>query len=109
MSSCIILLVLGSLLVGMGNLNMKGNISSLHFYHRYRVLEKDRVPFGRKVGIGTIIIGGSVILLGILSMLTIFTGKEIFNLIGNGVIIVGLIIGLGISFYAMIKYNKGIF
>jgi len=101
--------ILGVLCIFIGILNMKGNISSLHFYHRHRVSEKDRMPFGRKVGVGTIIIGNSIILFSILSLLTIFTNNDIFELIGNIVMIIGLIIGLIVSFYAMIKYNKGIF
>jgi hypothetical protein len=35
--------------------------------------------------------------------------KQVFTLIGSGIMIAFLIAGLGISFWGMIKYNKGIF
>ena len=109
MYDSIITLVIGILLVFIGAANMKGNISSLHSYHRHRVSEEDRIPFGRKVGLGTIIIGFSVIVSVILKTVGHSTGIAAFSLVGNVVIIAGLIIGLGLSFYAMFKYNKGIF
>lgn len=102
-------LMIGILCIFLGSLNMKGNISLLHSYHRHRVLEKDRIPFGRKVGIGTIIIGVSIILSSILSFITYFIDIEIFMIINNICLGLGFIVGIGISFYAMIKYNKGIF
>ena len=39
--------VLGFILCVLGCMNMKGNISSLHWYHRQRVTEEDRKPFGK--------------------------------------------------------------
>ena len=35
--------------------------------------------------------------------------NDIFILVGTAVLIIGIILGLVISFRAMIKYNKGIF
>lgn len=102
-------LVLGIVLILVGISNTKGNISSLHSYYRKRVTEKNRIPFGKKVGLGTIIIGCGVIILSIMSMVTLFTNINVFTTIGYVFLILGLIIGLAISFYAMIKYNKGIF
>ena len=102
-------LVLGIILILVGISNMKGNISSLHSYHRKRVHQEDRIPFGRKVGLGTIIIGCGVIILSIMSMVTYFTNIGIFTTIGYVFLILCLVVGLVISFYAMIKYNKGIF
>ncbi|MBR7135699.1 MAG: hypothetical protein IKD14_01070, partial [Clostridia bacterium] len=89
--------------------NTKGNISSLHSYHRNRVSEEDRVPFGKQVGTGTIIVGIGIIVFSVLSAVTLYTENNIFILIGTAVLIVGFVAGLIISFKAMIKYNKGIF
>ena len=55
------ILLLGLLIVVMGAINMTGNINSLHSYHRHRVREEDRVPFGRMVGSGTLTVGAGVI------------------------------------------------
>ena len=89
--------------------NMKGNISSLHSYHRNRVSEEDRIPFGKQVGVGTIIIGIGIIVFSVLSAVTLYTENDIFILLGTVLLIGAIIIGLVISFRAMIKYNKGIF
>ena len=76
----------------------------LHSYHRQRVSEEDRIPFGKKVGLGTIIIGVAVILFSGLSAVTLLTDNEIFTLIGTGILIAGIVVGRIISFKAMIKY-----
>ena len=89
--------------------NMRGNISSLHSYHRHRVSEEDRIPFGKQVGLGTIIIGIGIIVFSVLLSVTLYTENDIFALIGTALLIMGLVIGLVISFRAMQKYNKGIF
>ena len=88
---------------------MRGNISSLHSYHRHRVSEEDRIPFGKQVGLGTIIVGIGIIVFSVLSSVTLYTENDIFILVGTAVLIIGIILGLVISFRAMIKYNKGIF
>lgn len=102
-------IVLGILLIIIGILNTKGNISSLHYYHRKRVTEENRIPFGKKVGLGTIIIGCSMILFSILLILTELFNNDIYTTIANIVMVLGLIVGLLLNFYAMKKYNKGIF
>lgn len=101
--------LMGVMCVAIGISNMKGNISMLHSYHRKRVAEEDRIPFGRTIGIGMIIIGISIIIQSGLSIANLYTGNNVFLLIGTIVLVVGLLAGLGITFYAMIKYNKGIF
>ncbi len=105
---------IGSFLVGvlcviLGVSNMRGNLSSLHSYHRHCVSEEDRIPFGRKVGLGTVICGGSTMLFSGLSAVTVYTENQAFLLVGTGVLIAGLAVGLGMSLAAMIRYNKGIF
>ncbi len=109
MPAFIVTALVGVVCIVLGISNMKGNISSLHSYHRSRVSEEDRIPFGKKVGLGTIIIGITIIVFSGLSAVTLYTDKEVFTLIGTGILIAGIIVGLVISFKAMIKYNKGIF
>ena len=99
----------GILLIVIGIVNRKGNISLLHSYHRHRVSEEDRIPFGKRVGFSMIIIGCSIVSDGILTAVTVYSGNEIFMGIGTAVMLTGLVVGLIMCFAAMIKYNKGIF
>lgn len=109
MTGFIVSIAVGILCIVLGAINMRGNISSLHSYHRHRVSEEDRLPFGKKVGLGTVIIGGAIIVFGGLSLATLYTENEVFTYVGLGILFAGLAVGIAISFYAMIKYNKGIF
>ena len=61
------------------------------------------------MGLGTIIVGIGIIVFSVLSSVTLYTENDIFILVGTAVLIIGIILGLVISFRAMIKYNKGIF
>lgn len=109
MADSIISIIVGIFCIVIGILNTKGNISFLHSYHRHRVTEEDRIPFGKKVGLGTIIIGCAVTLSGILLGISSVTSMEILAIIGSIIMIAGLAVGLFIVFRAMFKYNKGIF
>jgi len=109
MSSFCGIIVIGFIFIVIGRFNMKGNISSLHWYHRQRVTENNRIPFGKKVGMGMIIIGCSAVLFGLLSIASVLLKQEIFEMIGTVIFSVGVVTGLIFNFYAMIKYNKGIF
>ena len=109
MTGNIVTFLVGIICIVLGISNMKGNISSLHSYHRHRVSEADRIPFGKQVGLGTIIIGIGIIVFSILSAVTLYTENDVFVLLGTALLIGAIIIGLVISFRAMIKYNKGIF
>ena len=51
MGEFIIQIIIGLIIIIIGILNMKGNISLLHSYHRKRVKKEDIIPFGKKVGI----------------------------------------------------------
>ena len=109
MAGYIVAFLIGVLCVILGISNMRGNISSLHSYHTHRVSEEDRVPFGKQVGLGTITIGIGIIVFSVLSTLTLCTENDIFVLVGSALLLGAIIVGLAISFRAMIKYNKGIF
>ena len=61
MPAFIISFFVGVICIILGISNRKGNISSLHSYHRHRVSEEDRIPFGKKVGLGTLVIGCAII------------------------------------------------
>ena len=109
MTSSVVTLIVGLVCIVLGISNMRGNISSLHSYHRHRVAEEDVLPFGKKVGLGTIIMGVGIVVFAILSAITFYTENDLFISIGTGLIIAGFAVGMVITFRAMIKYNKGIF
>ena len=108
-ASFIVTLAVGIICIVLGISNARGNISSLHSYHRSRVAQEDVPAFGKLVGIGTLIVGASIIVLGIFMLLAELLTSPVMSLIGSALLIIGLAIGLGLSFYAMKKYNKGIF
>ena len=109
MAGNIVTFLVGVVCIVLGISNMRGNISSLHSYHRHRVSEEDRIPFGKQVGLGTMIVGIGIIAFSVLSSVTLYTENNIFIFVGTAFLIIGIILGLVISFHAMIKYNKGIF
>ena len=84
MPAFIVSALVGIVCIVLGVSNCKGNISSLHSYHRQRVSEEDRIPFGKKVGLGTIIIGAVIIVFSGLSAVTLYTNNDLFILIGSG-------------------------
>ena len=96
------MLIFGVLIVCLGIMNFKGNISSIHWYNRRKVAKENEKQYGKYIGIGTIIVGSSLILNSILQMIF---GLEIFYCI----IVIGVVVGLGFILYSQIKYNKGIF
>ena len=109
MDAVIVPILLGVFISILGFSNMKGNISSIHRYHRKRITDENRLPFGRMIGLGTIICGVSIVIFGCLSFAAVKTQIDLFTIIGTVIVVVGLVIGLALSLYAMIKYNKGIF
>ncbi len=109
MDSYFVPIALGVICILLGIMNMKGNISSLHWYHRQRVTEENIKPFGKLVGLGTLIIGVAMILLGVFLFAFEKTQTTTFLIVGAVLTVVGIFVGLGFSLYAMFKYNKGIF
>lgn len=108
MDGFIVSFIVGIICIVIGISNMRGNISSLHSYHRSRVKEEDILPFGRLVGMGTIIVGAAIMLFSALSALAVALGNDVYTVIGTVVMIVGIVAGLGVAFYGMKKYNGGI-
>ena len=100
---------LGLLVCVLGIINMTGNVSSLHWYHRQRVTEENRKPFGKLVGLGTLIIGFAMIIFGLSFFIFEQTQIHALVIIGVAELIAGIITGMIVSFYAMKKYNGGIF
>lgn len=92
------LLVLGLVICALGIINIKGNITTIHFYNRQRVQEEDVPKYGKAVGTGTLIMGLSLIV-------SAFLKDEILPFI----IIPCFIVGLIFILYGQFKYNKGIF
>ena len=84
------------------------NISMLHSYHVNNIPEENKKPFGRLVGLGMIIISITLMVYGALFIPAELLENELYLNIGNGVLIGGLVLGLGISLYAIKKYNKKI-
>ena len=109
MTEFITTLVVGILVSVLGIINMTGNISSLHRYHRHRVSEENKKPFGRLVGLGTLIVGVALMVFGGLMFVFEQTALQIVLVIAPIILIAGVVVGLAISFYAMKKYNGGIF
>ena len=109
MIGSVVTALVGLVCIFIGISNRRGNIESLHSYHRSRVSEADRIPFGRAVGLGMIIVGISILIFGALSIAALLFEMESLTLVGTGIMIAGLAVGLVIAFRAMIKYNKGIF
>ena len=91
-----------------GILNMKGNISMLHSYHINNVTEENKVPFGKTVGIGMIIIAITLVIYGALFIPAEVTKDAVYTIVANIVMIVGMVAGIGICLYAIKKYNKKI-
>ena len=109
MTGYIVTFLVGVICVALGISTMRGNLSTLHSYHTHRVSEEDKIPFGKQVGLGTVLVGIGILLFSILSAVTLYTENDVFILVGTALLLVGIIVGLIISCKAMLKYNKGIF
>ncbi len=98
----IILLVLGLFIAVTGIINMTGNISTIHSYNRRKVTDEDAPKYGKAIGLGTLIIGISLVIAFVLTVLNLEIAIPF-------VIIPAIVIGLAFILYAQFKYNKGIF
>ena len=109
METFVITLILSIVFAIIGILNLNGNISMLHSYHRHRVAAQDVKPLGKRVGVGMLICGCASFLYGIFSLLHDLTKQPAFIGIGVAILLVGLAVGLFIQLKAIVKYNKGLF
>ncbi len=103
------MLAFGILICIIGLINMSGNISTLHRYHRHRVAEEDKKPFGRQVGIGTLIFGLTAVLCSLLLLIGHLTELTFLSGVGFAILGVSVLPAIVIIFRAIIKYNKGLF
>ncbi len=95
-------IIVGVVLLVLGITNYKGNISTIHWYNRRKVSNADIPKYGKCVGIGTMICGGSLLVTTLLEILLQTPVVEI-------VILVGFAVGLVFLLYGQFKYNKGLF
>ena len=109
MNEIIATAIFGAILCVIGVINMTGNISTLHRHHRHRDEEEDKKPMGKLVGIGTLVIGLSMIVFGALTYLNEKVGSVALQWFSYGELITGLVVGIVLNCYAIIKYNKGLF
>lgn len=98
----IVALIVGSILLILGFVNISGKVSTVHWYHRTRVSEEDKGKYGKWMGAAAFIIGLGII---IPSILHIIFSSDYLHIIT----LVSLVIGLSLICYAQIKYNKGLF
>ena len=108
MAGAITTIIVGIIVCFLAIRNMKGDISTLHSYHRNNVKEEDVKPFGKMVGIGTLLCGISIIIFSILQGVTLLTENDLFTIVGTFIMFIGLAVGIAITFYAMKKYNGSI-
>ena len=109
MGELIIPLLIGGIVIFLGIENMKGNISTLHSYHRKRVREEDRIPYGKEVGLGTILVGSALILRTAAEFAAVSMKSSMLEKTGTVIMVLGLAAGFALIIHAMLKYNKGIF
>lgn len=96
------MLGLGLVFVLLGIFNMCGNIGSIHWYNRRKVTKENQKAYCLVMGLGTLIIGVTLIAATIVQVLV---GVEQ----GAFVILGGVVIGFVLMLFAQFKYNKGIF
>jgi hypothetical protein len=102
MSKFITLSLVGIILIVLGIINVKGDVSSIHWYNRRKVSEKDIPRYAKCMGTGSLIIGIAFIISTVAE--AVFK-TDIFDYM----MISGCVVGLIVMLYGQIKYNKGIF
>ncbi len=94
--------IVGGILTVLGIVNMRGNISTIHWYNRARVTRENAPKYGKWVGSGTLTIGAGMILSGLIRWLT---GNAVWTVL----ILPGCAAGLALILIGQFKYNKGLF
>ncbi|MBQ3041541.1 MAG: hypothetical protein IJD42_08105 [Clostridia bacterium] len=105
----VISISVGILCIVLGAINLTGNISLLHSYHRNNVSKENEKSLGRCVGIGMIIIGISLLIYGVLMFISELVALPSLISIALIIMLVGMAVGLVITLIAIKKYNKTIF
>lgn len=96
------MLGLGIVFILLGIFNMCGNIGSIHWYNRRKVTKENQKAYCLVMGLGTLIIGITLIAATIVQVLA---GVEQ----GAFVILGGVVVGFALMLFAQFKYNKGLF
>ena len=97
----IFMLLIGIFISVIGIINIRGDISTVHWYNRRKVRQEDVPKYGKAVGTGSLIIGIAIIIAYVVS----FWSETAITFI----ILPAFIVGLGFILYGQIKYNRGIF
>ena len=92
----------GVICVMLGVFNMCGNIGTIHWYNRRKVTKENQKAYCMLVGIGTLIIGATMIAAAVIQALGSIEASA-------AVIGVGFLIGMIPILYAQFKYNRGLF
>ena len=100
-----VVIFIGVVLIALGLQMRGGNLDSLHSYHTRRVREEDRLAFGRKIGLGILVIGLGVVAFGATIIAERVTGKREVLMIGLAAMTFGLTAGMMLCVYALQK-NK---
>ena len=101
----VILFAAAALLIVMGARIARGRIELIHDYHRTRVPESDRIPYGRAFARGLYVMGACFIADGIFEL------AVPYRYVGYKVLLLfaGVIAGCVIFARVQKKYNGGIF
>ena len=97
----IFMLLVGIFISVIGIINIRGDISTVHWYNRRKVRQEDVPKYGKAVGTGSLIIGIAIIIAYVVS----FWSETAITFI----ILPAFVVGLGFILYGQIKYNRGIF
>ena len=105
----LITFIMGGIFFILGFMNMRGDISTLHSYHRHRVAEEDKKPMGKTIGIGMFIMGVGVMVSGVFFLLDRLLSAPVLSIVGAVIMVGGIAVGAVFNLYGIIKYNKGLF
>ena len=97
----IFMLIVGIFISVIGIINIRVDISPVHWYNRRKVRQEDVPKYGKAVGTGSLIIGIAIIIAYVVS----FWSETAITFI----ILPAFVVGLGFILYGQIKYNRGIF
>jgi len=96
-----VMFLVGIVLMGIGIAIYKGKTALIHDYHQTKV--KDKAAYGKAFGKAMFVIAAALLLSGIIALF------ENFVLLADGVLVIGLVIGIVCIIAVQRKYNKGVF